>query len=578
MNAEASASAAQQDVARRAAQDIATRAARIAELAERRWSLPADTPDARERARQLRDHVTTYVLPRIASLETPLVVVLLGPTGAGKSSLMNALAGEAVSPSGVLRPTTRVAIVVATETDARLLAEGPLRGVWSVCRLVTDGARSGVALVDSPDIDSVERANRALADALVEAADLCVFVTTASRYADQVPWDVLRRVKERGLPLLVLVNRLPADEQDRREVFDDLSRLIAKADLPGLEDGPATAPLSRSGVELLGTTEGEVHAATQSLTGSAVDSVRAKIDALGADREARLDVARRALAGAIAGLAPLVAAIAQDTEAQAARGAELGGIARESYAKALERLRQELRDGRFLREEVLRQWHSFVNADQITRFFSSGIGRIRGAVLAAIRGTPEAPVQTVEREATSDVVTLALGHATQAARSTAEQWSARPLGAEALAAAPALWSASPSFAADLDPRLHEWVGQIAEDVRKRGAAKRTLALGASLGVNVVGIAVMLGVFAHTAGLTGTEVGVAAGTAFLNQKLLQALFGEAAMQEMIGQARARLDILLEERFAAERARFDAVLSGPDDLRVLAQALRESVVTA
>src|SRR5687768_7563516 len=92
--------------------DIATRAAHIAELAERRWATPTDTHDARERARQLRDHVTTYVLPRVASLDTPLVVVLLGPTGAGKSSLMNALAGSAVSPSGVLRPTTRTAIVI----------------------------------------------------------------------------------------------------------------------------------------------------------------------------------------------------------------------------------------------------------------------------------------------------------------------------------------------------------------------------------------------------------------------------------------------------------------------------------
>src|SRR5688572_6602052 len=548
--------------------DPADRAHRIAALAERRWTLASDTADARDRARQLRDHVITYVLPRVASLDTPLVVVLLGPTGAGKSSLMNALAGSAVSPSGVLRPTTRTAIVLVTESDARLLAEGPLRAVWPACRVVADGARPGVALVDSPDIDSVERANRALAAALIEASDLCVFVTTATRYADQVPWDVLRRVKERGLPLLVLVNRLPADERDRREVFDDLSRLIAAAGLPGLERE----------IELLATTEGEVDVASQSLTGAAVDSVRAKIDALGADREARLEVARRALAGAIAGLAPLVATIADDTDAQAARGAQLVGIAREAYAKALEGLRQELRDGRFLREEVLRQWHSFVNADQITRFFSSGIGRIRGAVMAAIRGTPEAPVGTVEREATSDVVMVAQAHATEAARRTAEQWATRPLGAEALAASPELWSASPSFAADLEPRLHEWVAQIADDVRKRGAAKKTLALGASLGVNVVGIAVMLGVFAHTAGLTGAEMGVAAGTAFLNQKLLQALFGEAAMQEMIGQARARLDVLIDERFTAERARFESAVSGPDDLRVLAVALRESVAAA
>lgn len=549
-------------------QDIAARAVRIAALAERRWALPSGSPDARERARQLRDHVTTYVLPRIQSLDAPLIVVLLGPTGAGKSSLMNALAGRVVSPSGVLRPTTRAAIVVATEADARLIADGPLRSVWSACRLVPDGARAGVALLDAPDIDSVEHANRALADALVEAADLCVFVTTASRYADQVPWDVLRRVKERGLPLLMLINRLPQDESDRREVFDDASRLVAAAGLPGVEGD----------IVLLGTTEGEVDQAAQALTGEAVDTVRAKIDSLEADREVRLDVARRALAGAIAGLAPLVAKIADDTDAEAARAAELVGIARESYAKALEALRRELNDGRFLREEVLRQWHSFVNADQITRFFSSGIGRIRGAVLAAIRGTPEAPVQTVERETTSDIVTLALAHATEGARRTAEQWAARPAGADALAAAPALWSATPSFAADLEPRLHDWVASIADDVRRRGAAKRTLALGASLGVNVVGIAVMLGVFAHTAGITGTEVGVAAGTAFLNQKLLQALFGEAAMQEMIGQARARLDALMDERFASERARFESAVSGPDDLRVLAAALRESTSAA
>ncbi|MDP9245676.1 MAG: dynamin family protein [Chloroflexota bacterium] len=551
---------------------IAHRAAAIGALAERRWAIASDTPDARERARQLRDHVTTYVLPRVASLDAPLVVVLLGPTGAGKSSLVNALAGHVVSPSGVLRPTTRVATVVATDADAALLAEGPLRAISAACRYVTEGARPGVALIDSPDIDSVERANRALADALVEAADLCVFVTTASRYADQVPWDVLGRAKARGLPLLLLINRLSPNDVERREVLEDAGRLIGTADLPRIDER------ADGGIELLGTTEGDVDAGRQALTGGAVDAVRSRIDGLASDRDARLDLARRALAGAIAGLAPLVSRIADDTEAQAARASELIDDARASYAAAMEDLRRELRDGRFLREEVLRQWHSFVNSDQITRFFSSGIGRIRGALVAAIRGTPIAPVGTVEREATSDVVTLALALAMDAARRTAERWSSRTAGAEILTTAPELWSASPSFAAELEPRLHEWVAGIAEDVRKRGAAKRTLAFGASLGVNVVGIAVMLGVFAHTAGLTGAELGVAAGTAFLNQKLLQALFGEASMQDMIGQARARLDAILEARFDAERGRFEALAVPPDDLRALAAELRESVAVS
>ena len=60
-----------------------------------------------------------------------------------------------------------------------------------------------MAVIDAPDIDSVDRNNRELADLLVEACDLCVFVTTATRYADLVPWEVLRRVRERGLPLVV---------------------------------------------------------------------------------------------------------------------------------------------------------------------------------------------------------------------------------------------------------------------------------------------------------------------------------------------------------------------------------------
>ena len=86
---------------------------------------------------------------------------------------------------------------------------------------------------------------------------------------------------------------------------------------------------------------------------------------------------------------------------------------------------------------------------------------------------------------------------------------------------------------------------------------------------------MLGVFAHTAGLTGTELGVAAGTAFLNQKLLQALFGEASMQEMIGLARSRLDAVLETSFASERARFERTAVAPHELRALATDLRASI---
>jgi hypothetical protein len=117
--------------------------------------------------------------------------------------------------------------------------------------------------------------------------------------------------------------------------------------------------------------------------------------------------------------------------------------------------------------------------------------------------------------------------------------------------------------------------EIVDDVRAHAGRKRAVAQVAALGVNVVSVAVMLAVFVHTAGLTGTEVGIAAGTAILNQKLLEAIFGEGAMAELIANARARLSTLLTALFEGERKRFDTLVPAPGGLRELAAELRAAV---
>jgi len=84
----------------------------------------------------------------------------------------------------VLRPTTTEAVLYASVSDAdRIVASGRLGAVAKGrLRLATAPASAdGVAIIDAPDVDSVERDNRELADVLVEASDLCVFVTTATR-------------------------------------------------------------------------------------------------------------------------------------------------------------------------------------------------------------------------------------------------------------------------------------------------------------------------------------------------------------------------------------------------------------
>jgi energy-coupling factor transporter ATP-binding protein EcfA2 len=501
----------------------------------------------------------------VRALESPLLVVLLGPTGAGKSTLMNTLARASVSRTGVLRPTTREAVLLASDADAAVLRRGALAGIdaGQIVRAPAATASAGLAIVDAPDLDSVERANRLIADALVEAADLGIFVTSAVRYADKVPFDVVQRIAARGLPILIVVNRMPADDAEQRVVLEDLRRVLKDTALRGIDDAR---------VQIVGVAEGRLDPSGERIAPDAAAPVVQRVDELARDRERRLALARRALEGALAGLDPLLAAVTADVERAAAEGETLRAITARSYDAELTALFEELRGGTFLRTEVLRHWESYVKADQITRFFSRGLGRIRGTIITAIRGMPVAPVGVVEKEVTSDVVAVAVSRASEAARRVASEWSTRAGPAEQLARDSSLWSASPDIATRIQPRLHEWVASIATDVQARGAGKRDLAFGVSLGVNALAVAAMVGVFAHTAGVTGTELGIVAATGFLNQKLLQAIFGEAAMREMIAGARERLEALLKDEFSKERDRFDRLTADPAALRALAGELR------
>jgi energy-coupling factor transporter ATP-binding protein EcfA2 len=558
-------------------------------LAQRRMALieadpstPSDAPSASarpgpaQRARELLEHTRSYLLPRAHDLDAPLIVVVLGPTGSGKSTLVNTIAGAAVSETGVLRPTTRDAVVIATDVDFSSLRSSGALGSIPSDRLQhrSTGAITGLVLVDAPDIDSVEHDNRALADRLLELADLCMFVTTATRYADRVPWDVLARVEQRGLPLVVVVNRLPVSGDAGRNagtVLDDVRRLLAQTGLAGPDAGDSIRT-----IEVVGVPEGAVDLPSHALQRASVGTVLRRLEGLGMDRQARRALAEQALAGAIRGLAPLANAIADDLEHAAIDADALRRVAAADYEDETRRLLEQLERGTVLREEVLRQWHSFVGADQVTRLFAHGIGRVRGAISAVIRGAPPAPVAQVQQGAADDVTALVVAHASDAARRVAAHWSSDRRGAELVATDAGLWSASPGITTRTRAALEDWVRAIAADVGATGAAKKGLARGLSLSVNAMAVTVMLGVFAHTGGVTGAEVGIAAATAFLNQKLLNAVFGEAAVQDLIATARGGLRERVRSVMDAERARFEDLAPDVDEMRSLAGELRTAAV--
>ena len=252
---------------------------RLEALAERRLASGPRSDPAAARARQLADHLAGHVRVRARSLDAPLLVVLVGPTGAGKSTLFNTIAGRAASETGVIRPTTRVAIALGHADDLAALRDGAFARIRSseLRDIADETIERGLVLVDAPDIDSLEHANRELTDRLVEAADLCLFVTTATRYADRVPWSVLARVRERGLPLQVIVNRMPPDTADEADVLADVERLLSEAGLDALqvvatEDGPAR--------EIISVREGALDPSGQRLERATVTRVLEEIDRL----------------------------------------------------------------------------------------------------------------------------------------------------------------------------------------------------------------------------------------------------------------------------------------------------------
>ena len=198
------------------------------------------TPPAAPRAASPTRSTTTCC--RGCSTSThPLLTVVGGSTGAGKSTLVNSLVGAPVTTAGRaaahhpgagagLRPRRPAPPSPATACCPGLpRVTGSAGGPGTVQLVVRDDLPAGLALLDAPDVDSVVESNRELAGQLLAAADLWVFVTTASRYADAVPWDLLRTAQERGTALAVVLDRVPPEAA--REVAADLAGMLQRAGL-----------------------------------------------------------------------------------------------------------------------------------------------------------------------------------------------------------------------------------------------------------------------------------------------------------------------------------------------------------
>ena len=514
-------------------------------------------------ARQLDD----YILPRSASVDNPLTIVVGGSTGAGKSTLVNTLLGEPLTQSGAIRPTTRHPVLLHRAEDEAALS--PERFLPTLPRTRTSGMNAGsqalpgldpkiaralipittsalpqgIALIDAPDIDSVSEENRTLAKELLSAADLWLFVTTANRYADAVPWELLHEAAARSIAIAVVLNRVP--EGDEEAIENDLRRMLDEAGIHAV---------------LIHTVTEQQRDEKGMLAPVSLAPLTLWIRELGADAPARAAIARQTLAGAVDTLAGNLQALAAEQARQQAAHQSLAAIASEEYEDALTTIDGALSDGSLLRGEVLSRWHDFVGTGDFFRSLDSTIGRLRDRVGSALRGQPAA-AQKVEDALESGIHAVVLDAAARASENTRTRWRASRAGRSLLARldAPQATSAVPEqnaeakgevqsaediFSAAVAEQIRLWQGSVLEMIREEGADKRKRARFLSLGVNATAVMLMVAAFSLTGGITGIEAGIAGGSGVVGTKLLESIFGEDAVRRMA--TRARTDLL--ERMA------------------------------
>ncbi|GAB2844709.1 dynamin family protein [Streptomyces deserti] len=384
-------------------------------VAAARFPLPlAGAPRARANRDELLAQLDDYLVPRLREPEAPLLAVVGGSTGAGKSTLVNSLVGRRVSEAGVLRPTTRTPVLVCHPEDhhwfsgMRVLPD--LTRVWvphqepaddlllpgenpaRVLRIETaDTLPPGLALLDAPDVDSLVADNRILAAELVCAADIWVMVTTAARYADAVPWHLLRTAKEYDVTLVTVLDRVP--HQVVAEVSRQYGALLTKA---GLGHVPRfTVPELPESVWGGGL-----------LPATAVAQLRSWLVHQAQDPAARQHVMARTAYGVLDSLKSRMPELASAAAAQYAASLRLTAAVDRAYDSEHTRVRGRLQAGAVLAGDALKRWRAFPLDCTAGELLDALVESLSALLLCAVAAADERVNDAWRREPAADAPEL----------------------------------------------------------------------------------------------------------------------------------------------------------------------------
>ena len=520
----------------------------------------------RAERRKLLSQIDDYLLPRIRQSEAPILVALVGSTGAGKSTLVNSIVGAQVSATGIRRPTTNSPVLACHPDEAdwfaenvflptvpRVRQEGLARSGRDGLLVLasSEGMPKGVALLDTPDIDSVVSAHRDFAHQFLDASDLWLFMTTASRYADAAVWELLEYAKERGAALGIVLSRVPpssgaeltkhfgamleANGLGENDRFVINETVITDSRLPPEASAPVREWLQDTAVRA----DRRVAVLTQTMSG-ALDTFRSRVPALAA--------------------------------------------------------------GSLLRGEILARWQDFAGTGELLRGLQAPRGR-QGRQRK--RGVP-ARAQSLKSALRAGIESLILSVADRAAEESIRRWRNHPAGvslldAYAAAQASQSWTGS-QFAADAGlifgttaepipddadgaapegplrqatiPLAHSsadlqtravravsaWQDHVMRLVKAESVTKRSIARVMSFDDDSLATVLIVAML----GQRDADGAPAEGTGAVPQLLLASLFGAGPLREIGAKARADLTERMRRLFDEEMLRFVEVIDSAGEL--------------
>ncbi|MBA2443911.1 MAG: dynamin family protein [Nocardioidaceae bacterium] len=536
--------------------DPSTPSALIAAIVRLRQAL-VDTPlpfeaidveVARDERDKLIQQLDDYVLPRLLQSDAPLLVVVGGSTGTGKSTLVNSLVGSRVTEAGVLRPTTRSPVLVHHPDDARWFAADRLlpelertdakaRDQGTLHLAATEDLPAGLAIVDTPDLDSVEERNRTLAGQLLATADLWLYVTSAKRYADQVPWVSLKSAAERGAAVAVVLDR--TTHAAVREVSSHLARMLTAR---GLGDSPlftvAQSTLDGDGL----------------LPAHVVAPIRAWLDSLALDPAARAVVIQRTLDGAVASLGHRARAVSEALRTQERLAAELRDVVVEVYADRRASATASCFDGSLLRGELSSRWQEFVDTGELMRSVEDRAGRGLDRLPSVARLRSPSAEQLMDALG-AQLSALLVEEVQSAVEQTAARWRLVDAGSAVLdAAATDVDRVASGVEARVKATLEDWQSTLLDLARAESADRHATSSFLSSGVHSVVVALMVVVL--------DDPQVAAdrpqSTAATGRRILGGIFGHLTMQRLIDAASENLAHRIDQVWRHEQGRLFEVL--------------------